>query len=172
MREEYRKASKKQKQNILDQFVKLTCYNRNYACRKLRLGRKNVLRSSFDPIRSKRTRQEGRPKLYGPDIIQALLKIWDGIDHICDKRLHAGIRYVLDAMTRFGEAVCSDDVKAKLLAVSSATIDRLLRSERMKLNMKGRSTTKPGTLLESGDKYIDNNCKNLVATAFYSFKYV
>ena len=71
------------------------------------------------------------------------------MDYVCGKRLHAGMRDVIDAMTRFGEFVCNDDVEAKLLTMSSATIDRLLRSERMKLNLKGRSTTKPGTLLKS-----------------------
>ena len=71
------------------------------------------------------------------------------MDYVCGKRLHAGMKDVLDAMIRFEESACSDDVKAKLLAVSPATIDRLLRPERMKLNLKGRSTTKPGTLLKS-----------------------
>ena len=47
MREEYRKASKKQKHVILDQFIKLTGYNRNYASRKLRLGKKSAIKSRY-----------------------------------------------------------------------------------------------------------------------------
>ena len=37
---------------------------------------------------------------------------------------------------------------AKLLAISSATIDRLLKAERKKYQLKGKSHTKPGTLLK------------------------
>jgi hypothetical protein len=149
MREEYRKASKKQKHIILDHFIKLTGYNRNYASRKLRLGKKITIKSRHNVFHSKTTCKRGRPKLYGPDIMQALLKIWAGMDYVCGKRLHAGMKDVFDAMNRFGELVCNDDMKIKMLAVSPATIDRLLRPERMKLNLKGRSTTKPGTLLKS-----------------------
>ena len=149
MHEEYRKASKKQKRAILDQFVKLTGYNRNYASRKLRLGKKAAIRLRYNVTHSKSTCKKGRPKLYDPNIMQILHKIWAGMDYVCGKRLHAGIRDVLDAMIHFGEYACSDDIKAKLLAVSPATIDRLLLPERMKLNLRGRSTTKPGTLLKS-----------------------
>ena len=149
MREEYRKASKKQKHVILDQFIKLTGYNRNYASRKLRLGKKTTIKPRHNVIHSKKTCKRGRPKLYGPDVMQILRKIWAGMDYACGKRLRAGMIDVLDAMIRFGESACSDDMKAKLFAVSPATIDRLLRLERMKLSLKGRSTTKPGTLLKS-----------------------
>ena len=149
MSEEYRKATKKQKHVILDQFIKLTGYNRNYAARKLRLCKRSAIKSRYKVTHSKKTCKRGRPKLYGPDIVQTLLKIWAGMDYVCGKRLHAGMKDLIDAMTRFDEFVCNGDVKAKLLTVSSATIDRLLRPERMKLNLKGRSTTKPGTLLKS-----------------------
>ena len=54
MYEEYRKASKKQKHAILDQFIKLTGYNRNYASRKLRLGKKSAMKSRHNIIHSKK----------------------------------------------------------------------------------------------------------------------
>jgi hypothetical protein len=40
------------------------------------------------------------------------------------------------------------ETKKKLLRISAATIDRLLRQERKKYELKGRSLTKPGTLLK------------------------
>ena len=149
MCEEYRKASKKQKYVILDQFIKLTGYNRNYASRKLRLGIIRTIKPRHNAILPKNTCKKGRPKLYGSDITQALHKVWSAMDYVCGKRLHAGMKDILDAMLSFGELACSDDIKAKLIAVSPATIDRLLQPERMKHNLKGRSTTKPGTLLKS-----------------------
>ena len=43
-----------------------------------------------------------------------------------------------------------DDAKAaKLCAMSAATIDRRLAGERKRLELKGRSGTKPGSLLKS-----------------------
>ena len=39
-------------------------------------------------------------------------------------------------------------VKEKLLRVSAATVDRLLRPERKRFELKSRARTKPGTLLK------------------------
>ena len=47
-----------------------------------------------------------------------------------------------------GEIGFSGEVKEKLLTISPATIDRLLRAEKKKIRLKGRSHTKPGTLLK------------------------
>jgi hypothetical protein len=46
------------------------------------------------------------------------------------------------------EIQLSTEVKKKLLAISAATIDRLLAGERKKLQLKGRSQTRPGTMLK------------------------
>ncbi|MDD3927467.1 MAG: hypothetical protein PHT33_12500, partial [bacterium] len=40
------------------------------------------------------------------------------------------------------------DDRQLLLSMSAATMDRLLKSERAKYQLKGRSSTKPGTLLK------------------------
>jgi len=47
-----------------------------------------------------------------------------------------------------GEIKLSTKVREKLFKISAATIDRLLAKERKKYRIKGRSTTKPGTLLK------------------------
>ena len=56
--EKYRKAGKKEKSRILDEFIELTEYNRSYASLKLRRGysKKNK--------RSKFTKRRGRKKKY------------------------------------------------------------------------------------------------------------
>ncbi|MDR1013387.1 MAG: ISNCY family transposase, partial [Coriobacteriales bacterium] len=54
-----------------------------------------------------------------------------------------------DAMCRTGEPVLACDVEAKLRRMSASAIDRLLACEKKELCLKGRATTKPGSLLKS-----------------------
>ena len=49
---------------------------------------------------------------------------------------------------RFGELDCDDATAAALGAISPATIDRRLASDRARMFRKGRSHTKPGALLK------------------------
>ncbi|HDZ84210.1 MAG TPA: hypothetical protein ENH45_03240, partial [Nitrospirae bacterium] len=48
--------------------------------------------------------------------------------------------------TEYGQV--SHDVLIALYGISAATIDRLLKPARIKYKGRGRSTTKPGTLLK------------------------
>jgi hypothetical protein len=50
---------------------------------------------------------------------------------------------------RFGEFDVSEEVAAALVAMSAATIDRRLVGDRAKLAVRGRSHTKPGSLLKN-----------------------
>jgi hypothetical protein len=144
---EYRKATKKRKKEILNEFVNLTGYNRSYASRKLRQPQKEPARkNSGNNMPDKR----GRKKVYGLEVIEPLRKIWTGLDFACGKRVHAGMMDMLDAMARFGELTCDENAQNSLMKMSSATIDRLLRPSRKEFGViQGRSTTKPGTLLKS-----------------------
>ena len=47
----------------------------------------------------------------------------------------------------FGELVIDEDTAALLVSMSAATIDRRLAGERAKYRLKGRASTKPGSLL-------------------------
>lgn len=78
-----------------------------------------------------------------------MLIIWESFDYACAKRLHAGMEDMLAAMLRFGELECSEEEIELLKKMSASTIERLLRPERKRLTLHGRSTTKPGTLLKS-----------------------
>ena len=56
----------------------------------------------------------------------------------------------LVAVTRhFGELVIDEPTAALLVSMSAATIDRRLAGERAKYQLKGRASTKPGSLLKS-----------------------
>lgn len=54
----------------------------------------------------------------------------------------------LESLLRFKEIKVNKSEKKLLLKISAATIDRLLKPDRKRLEIKGRSGTKPGTLLK------------------------
>jgi len=133
----YRRGKKKEKAAILDEFCRLTGYNRSYAARALR-------RSSSGP---RPARKRVRARTYGPEVTQPLVKIWATLDGICGKRLAPFLPEIVTVMERCGELILSEEARVRLTHVSAPTIDRLLAGERKKLEIKGRSGTKPGTLL-------------------------
>ena len=66
----------------------------------------------------------------------------------CSKRLQAILPLWMQGYKQsFGEL--SDEVSNALLKISPATIDRLLAPVRIQYHKRGRSTTKPGTLLRN-----------------------
>lgn len=147
----YQKSSKKEKGKILDEFVESTGYRRCYASlllsrhgRPVRVDRKTTLIGDI----SKRVRKKREP-VYGPDVLEAVKKIWANLDFLCGKRLKAVLTETLVRMEKWGEIKVSSSTKQKLERISAATIDRLLAAERRRLELKSRAGTKPGTLLRS-----------------------
>src|SRR5207247_2004671 len=55
---------------------------------------------------------------------------------------------MVELLDRRGELKCKSETRRKLGRMSAATIDRLLRPERKKYQLKGRAHTRPGTLLK------------------------
>jgi hypothetical protein len=56
---------------------------------------------------------------------------------------------MVERLRACGELLIDDDMAAALCAMSAATIDRRLAADRRALTIKGRSLTKPGSLLKS-----------------------
>ena len=141
LRARYQKASKKQKGSILDEFIEITGYNHSYAAR--------VLRSATSGAASKKPRTaKVRPRKYDKAVQAALLFIWKLMDYLCGKRLAPMLPVLVDHLELHGKLSLSPAVRSKLLIISSATIDRILTPVRRKMQIKGRSHTKPGTLLK------------------------
>jgi hypothetical protein len=65
------------------------------------------------------------------------------------KRLAPMLNELVAVLRHFGELVIGEDTAALLVSMSAATIDRRLAGERAKHRLKGRCTTKPGSLLKS-----------------------
>lgn len=146
----YQRARKKQKGVILRQFVELTGYVRRYAARLLRQhGKKTRVGKTLiigdvtkNPIRK-------RQPVYDAEVIEELRKIWMIMDCICGKRLKAALADLIPMLKRNMEIQLSPASEEKLLRISASTIDRVLAPDRKKQALKGRSGTKPGTLLKN-----------------------
>ena len=134
----YRRSSRKKKAVILDEFCAACGYHRKHAIRLLK---------SFTRYIKKPKKKTGRTSSYGKGaIVKPLKKIWLAANLPCSKRLKAILPLWLPGyIQEYGELPL--EVKEALLTMSSATIDRLLNPVRVKYKGRGRSTTKPGTLL-------------------------
>ncbi|MEO0592532.1 MAG: integrase [Myxococcota bacterium] len=139
MRRRYRKAGgRADKSRILDEICATTGYNRKHAIRSMR-----------EPPRQTRSATRGRRPLYrDPVLLKALKAIWMTGNLPCSKRLKAMIPIWLPHYEQLhGEL--DVEIRDKLLAISPASIDRLLSAPRKTLRTKGRCTTKPGGLLRA-----------------------
>jgi hypothetical protein len=87
--------------------------------------RKHALRVLMKPPVMRIAQPRGR--LYDEAVRQALTVLWDAGDRICGKRLRALIPVLIEVMERRGYLQFDRTVRSRLLRVSAATIDRLLR---------------------------------------------
>lgn len=153
----FRKATKKERSQILNEFVELTGYTRCYAAFVLRacgnrqvrmIGTKRVI---FVPghARARGTPRQRR-RGYGTKVfLGALRRLWSLSDGLCGKRLVVFIREVVPHLEHQGALQVADEtVRTQLLSVSAATVDRLLAKTKRETLAKGRSLTRPGTLLK------------------------
>jgi Integrase core domain len=146
----YRQGSKKVKRQILDEFCETTGYSRGYARFVLRNhGRQVWLHGKKVVVGDVHKRQQRvKPRHYDEPMLQELIKLWQLLNYLCGKRLVAIMPELIAKLEQFGELRLAATTKEKLLHISAATVDRLLKPERRKHELRSRSHTKPGTLLK------------------------
>src|SRR5574340_146224 len=134
----YKKASVKERTLILDEFCLNCGYHRKHAIRLL---------NRFKRFTKPQPKKRGRPSTYRkPSVLEPLKKIWLAANLPCAKRLKVIVPLWLPSYVKeFGSL--SLDVVQSLRRISPATLDRLLEPTRVKYRGRGRTTTKPGTLL-------------------------
>src|SRR3990167_3891880 len=133
----YIQSTRKEKKLILDEFCETSGYDRKYV---IKLFKKSKKQNQASP------ENRGRKRTYDPALILAPLKeIWFATDQMCGRRLKSAIPLWLPFYESSG--TLSESAKQQLLAISSATIDRLLIPSRIKFP-KRMCGTKPGSLLK------------------------
>ena len=119
IRSRYRKASKRDKSRMLDEFVALTGCHRKHAVRLLGEHERSTGRSF----------PKGR-RIYDEAVRQALIVVWEASDRICSKRLKAALPSMVQSLERHGHLDLAPDVRERLFSASASTMDRLLRPVR------------------------------------------
>jgi hypothetical protein len=143
MTRKYRKATNGEKSLILDRLCEVNGWHRDHA--------RKALREAMGAGGPPAPRRPRAPVLtYGPEVIDALRRAWAVLDGPTGKRLAPAMPALVASLRRHGELDVTDRVADQLIAMSAATIDRRLAGDRQQLWAgRGRSLTKPGSLLKS-----------------------
>ena len=132
----YQRAGRPYRSRLLDEFCATCGYHRKAALRLLNR-----------PLPSAPPKRPGPKRTSDPATVRPVLKaVWLASDQLCSKLLRAALPEWLEHHARRG-APLPEALKKKLLKISPAQIDRLLRPARVAHPKKGLSTTRPGTLL-------------------------
>ena len=142
---EYARVSRKAKGVMLDQLVATTGWSRANARRALTAALKRK-----GPAKAVKRKPRGR--MYGYDTLRLLIQVWNLAGRPSGKYLAATMPIWLPKLEKHHELEAkrlNEGTRAQLLAVSGATIDRMLKPTRDGQQLKGLSGTKPGLLLRN-----------------------
>jgi hypothetical protein len=132
----YQRAGRPHKSRILSEFCATCGYHR-----------KSALRLLNHPLRPTPPKRSGPKISCDPGAVLPVLKaVWLASDQLCSKLLKAALPEWLEHYER-RFAPLPEASKTKLLKISPAQIDRLLRPAHVQHPKRGLSATRPGTLL-------------------------
>ena len=139
LKKRYKKAGKKERGKILDEYVQTTGHHRKYAIAVL----------SGKRVRAARPIHRPRGTLYTAEDARALETLSDVFDGINSKLLRGAMDNELEHLYKSGFLRVSPACYKRLKQISPATVDRLrFRYGRHPVGRQARGRTKPGTLLK------------------------
>ena len=138
LRKRYRESSKSQKGVILTEFCLTTQYHR-----------KSAIRLLNPKPRPSRKARRGRPREYGREVTRVLKIAWEATGRVCSKLLAPFLPELIQSLERHGEIGPSPEVRDKLLHISPATIDRLLRPFRPRPLRRPYARSRSASLLRN-----------------------
>jgi len=109
MQKRYRKASQKEKGQLLDEMEQVTELERKYLI--------GLMKSDLQ--RQPRRKQRGRT--YGPEVEDALRVIHESFDYICAERLTPNLVWMAEHLARHAELETADELLEKLGCISIST---------------------------------------------------
>jgi len=131
----YQRVGRRFKSKILDEFCAVCGYTRKYAIGLLKRKPRQ------------RRKKPGPPRQYDGSVLAPLKVIWRACEQMCSKRLKGALALWLPFYEQEYGAL-AESVRQKLLRMSAATIDRLLKPERARYPGKGLCGTRPGGRLK------------------------
>ena len=132
----YASSNRRERGQILDEFAAVSGLHRKHAMRLVRAGRADR-RSGPRPGR----------RLYDEAVREALIVVWEASDRICGKRLRPLVPILTEAMERHGHLQLAPEIRTGLLAMSAATIDRVLRDVRDATGVRKRRNAPPSAAI-------------------------
>ncbi len=136
-RERYARASRREKQHLLDHVTAVIGYHRKAAIRLLR-------RAPRGPAAPR----SGRPRLYTAETAAAAAVLWEAAGEIGAVRLQPFIPELLRRLAAGGECRLAPATVAALCRASAGTLKRLLAPVRQTRPPRGRGITRAGTWLK------------------------
>jgi hypothetical protein len=137
--EEYWEAGKKRKGVILSSLVEVTGLTRKACIKRMRYLQ---LR---DPCSLE---QRGRPRYYTPDVIAALLDVWEIGSEACGENLHPQIKEYVNTKIREDEWKHDELVTYKLQKMSEGSVKYYVgKFTRTRRNFGGKGTTQKSSVI-------------------------
>jgi len=135
VRQRYQSAASNEKKKMLAEFITVSGYHPKYAV--------HLLNAPGTVEIGAAPRRRVRPSLYDDAAKQALIVLWEASDRVCGKRLRPLLKILLPSLERHGHLKLDEAIRSKVLSMSAATIDRLLRAPRRATSSRKRRRVMP-----------------------------
>jgi hypothetical protein len=119
MARRYQKAKRKERSLLLTEMEQVT-----------KLHRKHLIRLLNGTSLERKKRKTARRRIYGLEVEQVIVRVWESLDYICAERLTPSLVKTATHLARFGVLNLTAEVESQLATRSRATVQRLLRKHR------------------------------------------